>query len=701
MIIKNNMKKILITIFFYIASTVLNASENFYLTANNIKKDDKNNTITAVGKVNIISGKTRLKAEKIIYNTNKKEVVAVGNVIIFSENGDILYAKKAKLSENLESGFIKNIGILLANDSRLAASSAVSIKNKNKVIYNNVVFTNCNNCDANQNNNFAWKLKAKKATHLKKSKILLYEDVYLEFFKVPVLYVPIFYHPDPSVNNKTGFLRPKISSSSVFGTVYNQPIFFNISKKSNLTLGTTFSSKEGLLISNNYKKVSSKDALNFKSSITNGSKERLNEPNKRLLRGHIDLKYAKKVDSNLLIGANIKKSSDPSYLVKYGFSEGESVLNQNIFLESGNIYKNISFDVFKFQSLSKEYTTSNLPFIRPYILANWNNLNNSKRKRNQLNRLIISSVTRSNKKNVDSIHYENHSSKNYIYNGILFKDLTKLNLGLYSGNGIASNKNLIKLFPQLGIELQYPFIKSNNRQSILLEPRVQIFISPDDYKNYKIRNEDSNAVDLSSSNLFDSNRYSGLDRIESGMRANYGIALKKIIDNGDILSSSIGQSYNTNKQQLFNSDSGFKEKRSEIIGDIFFNNPIYDLSYDYRFSEGLTLNRNSLEAIIKLNKTDLNVSYIQLNNFSSARHDDTEQIQYGMSKSILNNWSFNINQTRDLAGAKYSTPMRTSASLAFTNDCTLIQINFVRDNSYDIDIPTETNLSFSIKLFGF
>ena len=701
MIIKKNIKKILISIFFFIVSFTLNASDSFYLTADSIRKDDKAKTITAVGKVSIISGKTKLKADKIIYNTNRKEVVAVGNVIIFSENSDILYAKKARLNDKLESGFIKNIGVLLSNESRLAASSAISIKNKNKVVYNNVVFTSCNTCEKKKNDNFTWKLKAKKATHLKKSKILLYEDVYLEFLKIPVLYVPIFYHPDPSVKNKTGLLRPKLSSSNIFGTIYSQPVFFNISKKSNLTLKTTFSSKEGLLLSNDYKKVNSKYALNLKSSITHGSKERLNEPNKKLLRGHLDLNYANKINNGLLIGANIKKSSDPSYLVRYGFSEGENVLNQNIFLESGNIYKNISFDIFKFQSLSKDYTSSNLPFIKPYILTQWNNLNNSKRKRNLLNQITISSVTRSNNQNVDSVHFENYSSKNYIYNGLLFKDLTKLNLDLYSNNGTSSNKKLIKLFPQAGLELQYPFIKYKKNESILLEPRIQVFISPDDYQNDKIRNEDSNAVDLSSSNLFDSNRYSGLDRIESGVRANYGIALKKVMNNGNILNSSIGQSYNTNKQDLFNSDSGFKEKRSEIIGDIFLNNSIYDLNYDYRFSEDLTLNRNSLEALIKLTKTELNISYVQLNNFSSARHDDTEQIQYGMKKSIFNNWIFNVSQTRDLAGAKYSTPMRTSSSLDFTNDCTLLQIKFVRDNSYDIDIPTETNLSFSIKLFGF
>ena len=146
MTIKNNIKKIFISIFFFIASFVLNASDSFYLTADTIRKDNKANTITAVGKVSITSGKTKLKADRIIYNTNKKEVFAIGNVIIFSENKDVLYAKKARLNQSLESGFIKNIGVLLSNESRLAASSAISIKKKNKIVYNNVVFTSCNTC---------------------------------------------------------------------------------------------------------------------------------------------------------------------------------------------------------------------------------------------------------------------------------------------------------------------------------------------------------------------------------------------------------------------------------------------------------------------------------------------------------------------------------------------------------------------------
>ena len=159
----------------------------------------------------------------------------------------------------------------------------------------------------------------------------MYENVYLEFFKIPILYVPVFYHPDPTVKSKTGLLAPKVSNSSIFGTVYDQPIFFNISNRSNLTLNTKLSSKEGILLAKDYNKISTSSELNIKSSFTRGSKERINEPTKKEFRGHLNLKYYNKLNERLLVGTNIKRSSDKSYLAKYGFSEGESVLNQNVF----------------------------------------------------------------------------------------------------------------------------------------------------------------------------------------------------------------------------------------------------------------------------------------------------------------------------------------------------------------------------------
>ena len=58
---------------------------------------------------------------------------------------------------------------------------------------------------------------------------------------------------------------------------------------------------------------------------------------------------------------------------------------------------------------------------------------------------------------------------------------------------------------------------------ILIEPQVELIASPSGNNPDEIPNNDSQAIDFSDSNLFSSNRYVGLDRLESGSRVNYGI----------------------------------------------------------------------------------------------------------------------------------------------------------------------------------
>ena len=123
------------------------------------------------------------------------------------------------------------------------------------------------------------------------------------------------------------------------------------------------------------------------------------------------------------------------------------------------------------------------------------------------------------------------------------------------------------------------------------------------------------------------------------------------------------------------------------------------LYYDFRISEDLDLNRNRVKTKFAIGENNVNINYIQIKNFASRNNSDTEQISYGLERKFLKNWKFNLSQHRDLAGAKFSTPFKSSAGLVFENDCSIISINITRDKSYDIDIPSTTNYNFNINLF--
>ena len=102
--------------------------DNFFFNADSVIRNEKNNTIKAKGNVSIKNKQYKLKADEIVYYLDKKKVVAKGNIIIFEKNGNVIYASEAELSNDLKNSFIKNIGVLISDNSRLAASSTNSIK---------------------------------------------------------------------------------------------------------------------------------------------------------------------------------------------------------------------------------------------------------------------------------------------------------------------------------------------------------------------------------------------------------------------------------------------------------------------------------------------------------------------------------------------------------------------------------------------
>ena len=47
----------------------------------------------------------------------------------------------------------------------------------------------------------------KKITHDNKKRELFYENAVLKFYNFPVMYFPKFFHPDPTVKRRSGFLN--------------------------------------------------------------------------------------------------------------------------------------------------------------------------------------------------------------------------------------------------------------------------------------------------------------------------------------------------------------------------------------------------------------------------------------------------------------------------------------------------------------
>ena len=68
-----------------------------------------------------------------------------------------------------------------------------------------------------------WQVKAARIIHDQGEQMIYFEDARIEFYGVPMAYIPFFSTPDPTAKRKTGFLIPTWGTSSRYGVSLTSP----------------------------------------------------------------------------------------------------------------------------------------------------------------------------------------------------------------------------------------------------------------------------------------------------------------------------------------------------------------------------------------------------------------------------------------------------------------------------------------------
>ena len=301
------------------------------INAKSISLDTNTGIVTAKDKVEINSGLYTILANHVIYNPEDDKVIAYGDIIILEPNGDVIFADEIELTDQLKNGFISGIRVLLSDKSRLAGSHAIR-KDGNKTELINAIFTSCNSC-AGDTNPPIWQIKASRVIHNHQAKRIDYKDARLEFFGIPILYTPFFSHPDPSVVRQSGLLAPSYSTSSHLGFQIEVPYYFNLAPHRDVIIAPIFTSREGIVLTGNYRERTSNGNFTLEQSIT--------YPKKRVgsirtggndLRGHARATGKFTINPLWRWGFEASRSTDDTYLRRYGFSN-EKTLVTNTYLE--------------------------------------------------------------------------------------------------------------------------------------------------------------------------------------------------------------------------------------------------------------------------------------------------------------------------------------------------------------------------------
>ena len=89
-----------------------------------IRYDYTNNTVAAVGNVQIYYAGSTVEADQVIYDQKSKRLRAEGNVRLTEPDGKITYGQVIDLTDDYRDGFIDSLRLETADDTYFAAARA-------------------------------------------------------------------------------------------------------------------------------------------------------------------------------------------------------------------------------------------------------------------------------------------------------------------------------------------------------------------------------------------------------------------------------------------------------------------------------------------------------------------------------------------------------------------------------------------------
>jgi LPS-assembly protein len=241
--------------------------------------------------------------------------------------------------------------------------------------------------------------KAEKIIHDKIKKDMIYKNAILKIYDVPVLYFPKFFHPDPSVKRRSGFLQPQFNNSETLGSSLYIPYFKTLGPDKDLTIKPTFFEKltkfekEKYILQSEFRKKEKNSSLiadfaflrDYKSSTDNKTKN----INHLFLNYSNDLKIPNYLESKF--DAQIEKVTNDTYLKVFQnnlfdtpvMPESQTTMNSNLKLYLEKEDQNLTTGIEVYENLGTkhsdryQYTLPYYDFSKNLLLINNNSINGS------------------------------------------------------------------------------------------------------------------------------------------------------------------------------------------------------------------------------------------------------------------------------------------------------------------------------------
>jgi LPS-assembly protein len=569
--------------------------------------DYNNSRVSAVGNVQMFFNGTTVEADKVIYDQKTKRLHAEGNVRMTDADGKITYANLMDLSDDYRDGFVDSLRVDTADATRMAASRA-DRSSGNYTVFENGVYTACAPCADDPKKPPLWQVKAARIIHDQNEKMLYFEDARLEFFGVPLAYMPYFSTPDPTVKRKTGWLMPAYSSFTPYGYGVETPFYWAIAPDYDATFSPRYTTRQGLLMQGEFRQRLMDGAYQIRGyGIDQQDRSAFaGQPGDKQFRGGVETKGQFAINDKWVWGWDGVALSDYYFLSDYRLSQYKDTLGAFLSLPTEAISQlyltgvgsRSFFDLRTIYYLSFSGAQSQVPIIHPVLdynavvnhqilggefsyKTNFTSLTRDQAVFNPINSnvgvdglglcsLTSADVNARTPRNCTLLGIpgtytratvEGNWRKSYtdpygqIWTPFASVRVDAINADISNQPGVSNflptgDTNALRVMPTVGLEYRYPFINVQPWGTTTLEPIAQVIVRPNESYAGKLPNEDAQSLVFDASNLFSVDKFSGYDRVEGGGRANVGVQATTQFDRGGSVNVLFGQSY-----QLFGLNS--------------------------------------------------------------------------------------------------------------------------------------------------
>jgi LPS-assembly protein len=572
--------------------------------ATEIRYDYTNNSVAAVGNVQIYYGGATIEADQVIYDQTTKRLRAEGNVRLTEPDGKITYGQVIDLTDDYRDGFVDSLRLETPDDTRFAAARADRGQG-NYTVLQNGVYTACEPCKDDPLKPPLWQVKAARIIHDEGEKMLYFEDARIEFLGVPLAYVPFMSAPDPTVKRKSGFLFPSLSETSQYGFGVEPKYFWALAPNYDLTLSTLLTTKQGALFKGEWRHRLLDGSYTIRAAgifqLDPGyfaGRDGVNSPTANTFRGVIQTAGQFAISDKWVWGWTGLLVTDSQFMYDYQLRQFSGAFDpfQTGFASEGVSQAYLSgssdhsyFDIrsIYYYGFSEFDNQSQIPIIHP-VLDYTNTLPQQVLGGEFSYKVNLTSLSRQQAE-FDAITQSAQQSgacsaptadtaipANCLLRGIpgdytrfsaqadwrrtfvtdngqmitpffrLRGDVASVSVDDQPGvsNYIStSTDGLARAMPAAGVEYRYPFISVESWGTQTIEPIAQVILRPNETDIGKFPNEDAQSLVFDTSNLFDIDKYSGWDRVEGGGRVNAGIQYTAQVNRAGSFNVMFGQSY--------------------------------------------------------------------------------------------------------------------------------------------------------------